>query len=175
DTRMASVDVVPLREALTGGARPALFVLTGAVVFLLLAACANVLNLLLAQAAARQRELAVRLALGARRSHIVRQLGAEALVLSAVAGSVGTLFAFGGVRALARLDPGRLPRGGEGVPSLEALGCAVLVSIATALGLGLAIALRATRETSLSSLADGQRAPSHGASRRLLDALVVSQ
>jgi putative ABC transport system permease protein len=175
DTWMAGVDVVPLREALTGAARPALLVLLGAVVFLLLAACANVLNLLLAQAAVRQRELAVRLALGAGRSHLVRQLVAEALVLAAIAGTLGTLLAFWGVRALARIDPGRLPRVREIGPSVEALLCAIAVSVATALGLGLATALRATRGTPLVSLADGQRASTHGGSRRLLDALVVSQ
>jgi putative ABC transport system permease protein len=175
DTWMAGVDVVLLREALTGSARPALLVLLGAVVFLLLAACANVANLLLAQATVRRRELAVRLALGARRAHVVRQLVTEALVLSGFGGTVGTVLAFWGVRGLARLDPGRLPRGGEVGPSLEALACAVVVSVLTALVLGLATALRATRETGLSALADGQRAPTGAASRRLLDALVVSQ
>jgi putative ABC transport system permease protein len=175
DTRMAGVDVVPLREALTGAARPALLVLLGAVVFLLLAACANVLNLLLAQAAVRQRELAVRLALGARRSHLVRQLVAETLVLAALAGTLGTLLAFGGVRVLARLDPGRLPRVSEVGPSVEALFCAVVVCVSTAVGLGLVTALRATRGSPLVSLADGQRASTQGGSRRLLDALVVSQ
>lgn len=175
DTMMADAEVLPLREALTGSARPGLLVLLGAVAFLLLAACANVANLLFAQAAARQRELAVRVALGARRAQLLRQLVTETLLLSGAGGALGAVLAFWGVRGLIPLDPGRLPRIEEVGPSLEALGLAVAVSMLTALLLGLATALRATRETAIASLADGQRAPAGGPSRRVLDALVASQ
>ena len=162
DTLMADAEVVPVREALAGKARPGLLVLLGSVGFLLLAACANVANLLLAQAASRQRELAVRMALGAGRGHLLRQLLTEALLLSAVGGATGVLLAFWAVRALGALDTERLPRAQEVGMSLEALLCAVVLCVLTATGLGLLTAFKAARETALAALADGQRAPAGG-------------
>jgi putative ABC transport system permease protein len=175
DTLMADAAVLPLREALTGRARGALLVLLGSVGVLLLAACANVANLLLAQAAARERELAVRMALGAGRARLLRQLVTEALLLCAAGGGLGVLLAFWGVRALSALAPGTLPRSQELGASLAGLLCALAVGVLTALGLGLVTAWRSTRETALSALADRQRAPTGGPHRRLLDALVASQ
>jgi putative ABC transport system permease protein len=175
DTGMADAAVVPLREALTGRARPALVVLLGAVAFLLLVACANVTNLLLAQAVSRQRELAVRMALGAGRRRLVRQLVTEALLLSLLAATLGVLFASWGVGALLAFEPGKLPRVDEITVNGPVLLFALVVSLVTALALGFLTALRATRPAAMAALRDGERAVTGNASRRLLDALVLSQ
>src|SRR5262249_29374070 len=110
DTMMIGVAVVPLREAMTSEVRPALWILLAAVLFLLLIACANVANMLLVQSAARQHEIAVRFALGGTRSRVVRQLVAEALLLSAAGGVLGVMTAFWGLKALLMLSPNLLPR-----------------------------------------------------------------
>jgi putative ABC transport system permease protein len=174
-TDMTDVTLVPLHEQLVGHVRPALLVLLGAAGFLLLIACANVSNLLLARAAARQRELAVRVALGAGRGRIVRQLVAESLVLSMVGGTVGVLIAVAGVKALLSLEPGTLPRLGEVGVNWTALLFAFGVALATALGLGLITALRAAGEGALrEALAQNQRGVAGGASH-VRSGLTVAQ
>jgi predicted permease len=144
DTDMTAVAVSPLRSALTSDIKPALLVLLGAVGFLLLVACANVVNLLLAQAAARERELAIRSALGAGRKRLVRQFLTEALLLSVSGGALGVLVALWGVDALVAMAPSNLPRLQDVAINLPVLSFTFALSVAVAAGLGIFTALRAT-------------------------------
>jgi predicted permease len=144
DTDMTDVGVSRLQDALTAHVRPALLILLGAVGFLLLVACANVVNLLLAQAAARERELAIRAALGAGRMRLARQFLTEALLLAVAGGALGVFVALWSVDALLALAPASLPRL-EGVSmNLPVLLFALAVSVAVAVGLGIFTAMRAT-------------------------------
>ena len=173
NTWMIDATVVPLHEQLVGHVRPALVVLLAAVSFLLLVASANVVNLLLARAARRKREVAVKSALGASRLTLVRSFLTESFLLTLAGGSLGVLFALWGVPLLLAVEPGKIPRSGEvGVsfPVLSfALGVAVLVSVA----LGLTTALRSTTRGASAYLGDRSRAGA--SSTRLRSGLVVSQ
>ena len=159
--------VVPLRESLTGNTRSALLILLGAVGFLLLVACANVANLLLAQASARSRELAIRSALGATQSRLVRQYLTESLLLSIAGGMLGILGAYAGVAALLAMAPQNLPRLESVSVDLPVLLFALLLSTAVAVGLGVFTALRATSGNVRTGLGEGNRgqAGSHGMQR----------
>jgi len=145
----AGFNVISLREAKIGDIRSSLLVLLGAVGFVLLIACANVANLLLARATARKREFATRAALGAGRGQIIRQLLAESLLLSLTGGFMGLVLGFGGVRLLLRINPGDIPRIGEH-GSAVALDFNILlftmgISILTGIAFGLVPAITSSR------------------------------
>jgi len=167
------VRLVPLSEV--GDARQDLLVLFGAVTFVLLIACANVANLILARAAGRERELAVRTALGAGRSRLIRQLLAESVILSVLGGALGVLLASWSMDSLLALNPDTLPRQQELGVDRWVLGFTLLLSMLTALGSGLAPALHASRSDLRASLAQGRRG-SRGQTRQGLQrSLVVAQ
>src|SRR6185369_13940405 len=168
--------VVPLGDAMTGKARPALLILLGAVGFLLLVACANVANLLLAQASARTRELAIRSALGAQRLRLVRQFLTEALLVSLAAGVFGIWGAYSGVVGLLALAPQNLPRLENVSINLPVLGFAFLLSTVVAVGLGVFTAIRATSGDVRDALGEGGRAQSaSGNAQRIGRGIVAAQ
>jgi predicted permease len=168
--------VLPLQDSITGKARPALLVLLVAVGFLLLVACANVANLLLAQASVRDRELAIRSALGAARGRLIRQFLTEAFLLSLVGGGLGVLGAFWGVAGLVGLAPQNLPRLDSVSISIPVLVFAFFLSTTVAAGLGAFTAARATSGDLRKSLVEGGRgqAGSQG-SQRVGRAIVAAQ
>ena len=175
DYLLTDADVLPLQDSLTSRVGSTLYILLGAVSFLLLVACANVTNLQLAQAMARQRELAVRHALGAGRARLVRQFIAEAVVLLVASGVAGLLVAVAGIRALVALAPPDLPRLDDVALSWPVLGFAAAVSAAVAVALGLATALRGTRRDPREALADNSRGQAGAASQHLGRAIVAGQ
>jgi predicted permease len=150
--------VVPLQDSITGAVRSPLLILLGTVGLLLLVACANVANLLLAQASVRERELSIRSALGAARGRLVRQFLTEALLLSLIGGVLGVLAALSGVAGLVALAPNYLPRLESVSVSMPVLLFAFLLSTAVAAGLGAFTAARATRGNLRKGLEEGGRA-----------------
>ena len=176
ETWMTDAHLTPLREQVVGDVRPALVVVLAASGFLLLIGCANVVNLLVARMAAREGELALRLALGAGRGRLVRQFLAESLALSLCGGVLGVVLAVAGVKALLALEPGRLPRISEVGVHWPVLLFALAVSIVCAVALGLLTAWRATRGDIRETLAQSQRTQAGaGATNRVRNALVVAQ
>jgi putative ABC transport system permease protein len=166
--------VVPLQDSITGKARPALLVLLGAVGFLLLVACANVANLLLAQASVRDRELAIRSALGAARGRLIRQFLTEAFLLSLVGGGLGVLGALGGVAGLVALAPANLPRLDSVSISIPVLVFAFLLSTAIAAGLGAFTAARATSGDLREGLVEGGRGQAGSQGSQRVGRLIVA-
>ena len=175
-TTMVDAALVPLREQLVGSTRRMLLVILGAAAVLLLIACANVANLLIARMASRRGEIAVRLALGAAGGRLVQQFLIEALVLSFAAGLLGLALAQAGVRVLLALQPSNLPRAAGVHIDWVVLLFAFATSSAVAVVLGVASAWRSTRGSVRDHLADSQRTVSGaGSTHRLRSGLVVGQ
>jgi len=137
--------IVPLKDEIVGDVRPALWVLMGAVLIVLLIACVNVANLQLARSTTRQREFAVRVALGARQFRLVRQLLTESLVMACTGGAVGLLFAFWGAKAAVAAIPTMLPRADNVAIDGRVLLFTLLISVVAGVVFGLAPALRISR------------------------------
>jgi predicted permease len=156
-TWMSDAEVVPLLEQLTATSRPALRLLFGAALLLLVIAVMNVSSLLLARAAARRRDFAVQLAIGAGRARLMRQLMAETSVLCLVGGAIGTLTAAWGVKALVALGPISTPRLAEARVDWVALAFALAISAVAAIVLGLLAGLGARDAHLTSALSDASR------------------
>ena len=174
--RIMGAGMVPLHDFLVGDTRLPLLVLLGAVALLLLIACANVGNLLLVQASGRERELSVRVALGAGRRRIVRQALTESLVLSTIGGVAGLAVGWAGTRMLVRMQPEGLLRVRDFGLDLGVFGYVLVLTTLSGLLFGIAPALMASRRMPSDALREGGRAGSQGRrARRWGDVLVVAE
>jgi putative ABC transport system permease protein len=170
------VAVKRLADSRTGALRPMLYLLMGAVSLILLIACVNLANLLLARNSARQRELAVRAALGSGRGGLIRQLLAETLLLSLVGGAAGFACAEIGLRALTRMHPENLPQLDSVGIDWRALTFTLLVSLVTSLLFGLAPAFMGTQLNLVDALKQGGRSATSGrSSQRVRSLLVITE
>ena len=174
DTAMVGVAMEPLREAMTSNVRPALMILFGASAFLLLIACANVVNLMLAQAAARKRELSIRAALGAKRNRLIRQFLTEAFLLSTIGGALGVLAAVWGVNGLLAIAPGNLPRLEDVAVNVPVLLFSLVVAFLVAIGLGIFSAVRATSGDPRAALNDGSQRQAGSAGKQSVGRLIIA-
>jgi predicted permease len=175
NTRISTV-ITPLQEEMVGNMKPALLILLGAVAFVLLIACANVANLLLARAAARHKEIALRLALGADRARLTKQLLVESVLLSMLGGVVGLVLAYAGLQVLTRFIPPDVAHA-EGIAiDAKVLGFTLLVALVTGLFFGLAPASQAANFNLNDTLKEGGRDSGAGPrGKRLRSALVIAE
>src|SRR3954467_8891366 len=168
--------VNPLHEEIVGNMKPALLILLGAVAFVLLIACANVANLLLARAAVRHKEIALRLALGADRARLTKQLLVESVLLSLLGGVVGLAFAYAGLQVLTRFIPPDVAHAEMISIDAKVLGFTLIIAVVTGLIFGLAPASQASHFNLNDTLKEGGRDAGAGPrGKRLRSALVIAE
>ena len=168
--------VIPLREQLVSDVRPALLVLLGAVAFVLLIACANVANLVLAKTFGRRKEIAIRVALGATGSRVVQQILAETLLLSFAGGALGLLLAHSGIALILKFLSDNLPKSTEVTLDASVLTFTIFISIVTGVIAGLLPAIRMTKTNVNDALKQGLgKTDSDSGGRRTRSILVVSE
>lgn len=170
------VSVIPLSDQVVGRVKTALLIFFGAISFVLLIACTNVANLLLARSAGRQKEMAIRTALGCTRRRLIRQLLTESVVLAVAGGMAGLLVAYWGIGFLIVSFPDIVPRSTEVVIDAQVFGFAFLLSVLTGLLFGLIPALQTSKADLNETLKEGRRSTFEGRSRnRTRNLLVVSE
>ena len=171
-----TVNIQPLQESLVGNVRPMLLVLMGAVILIVFIVSLNIANLLLARASGRQQEMAVRIALGASRGRLVRQMLTESILLSLIGGVAGVGTAVAALNFILRFVPASIPRLSEVSIDWVVLAFALLVSVLTGMVFGLAPAIHASKSELSSSIREGARGSGYSTrTGRLRDALIVSE
>jgi predicted permease len=171
-----TIEIQPLQETMVGKVRPMLLVLLGAVILIVFIVSLNIANLLLARASGRQQEMAVRLALGASRGRMVRQMLTESMLLSLIGGAAGIATAVGTLGFILRFVPSNVPRLNEVRIDWVVLAFALLISILTGLVFGLAPALHSAKVALYSAIREGGRGSGYSTKTgRLRDVLIVSE
>jgi predicted permease len=171
-----TIEIQPLQETLVGNVRPMLLVLLGAVILIVFIVSLNIANLLLARASGRQQEMAVRLALGASRGRMVRQMLTESMLLSLIGGAAGIVTAVGTLGFILRFLPSNVPRLSEVRIDWVVLAFALLISMLTGFVFGLAPALHSAKGALASAIREGGRGSGYSTrTGRLRDVLIVSE